>query len=386
MSQPVVDSVSILERLIGFPTVSRTPNVELIVYVQTLLEEHGVKTRLVASDDGKNKNLHAHVGPDGKSGVMLSGHTDVVPVTNQNWAVEPFKLTRDGGKFYGRGSADMKGFVACAIRAMVKASKENLKIPLQLALSYDEEIGCVGVRSLLDMLESAHYQPAFCIVGEPTELKIATGHKGKMALKATCIGKEAHSALAPSGMNAIHLASDVISILRREQQWLKKHGARDDDYDIPYSTVHVGRITGGIALNIVPKECVLEFEIRSLAGDDPEEILERIKGEISKVVATAQKHQSEADIIIEVVNTYPGLDTAKDEEVVSFVKSLIDDEDTIKVAFGTEGGLFRQRIGVPTVICGPGSMDQGHRPDEYITETQLSNCDAMLDSLITRLS
>ncbi len=382
----LLDSVSILERLIAFPTISRTPNTALIEYLQTLLNEHGVSTQLVPSADGQNANLHAHVGPRDKPGVMLSGHSDVVPVIGQQWTLEPFILTRRDGKFYGRGTADMKGFVACAVSAMLKAAQTDLKVPLQLALSYDEEIGCVGVRRMLDMLESAPCQPAFCIVGEPTELIVATGHKGKTALRATCIGKEAHSALAPSGFNAIHLASDLVDILRRQQSWLKQSGARDDDYDVPYSTVHVGCISGGIALNIVPKECVLDFEIRNLQADDPDEILQRIKQDVSQVISDARKIYPAADIHIEVVNAYPGLDTAPDAGIVSFVQSLIGSKRTCKVAFGTEGGLFRQRIRVPTVVCGPGSMNQGHKPDEYVTQTQLERCDAMLEALIERLS
>ncbi len=382
----LLDSVSILEQLIAFPTVSRTPNTALIEYVQTLLNEHGVSTQLIPSADGQNANLHAHVGPRDKSGVMLSGHSDVVPVTGQQWILEPFALTHKDGKFYGRGTADMKGFVACAMRALIKAAQIELKIPLQLALSYDEEIGCVGVRRLLDMLEAAPCQPAFCIVGEPTELVVATGHKGKTALRATCVGKEAHSALAPSGFNAIHLASDLVNVLRRQQSWLEQNGARDEDYDVPYSTVHVGRISGGITLNIVPKECILDFEIRNLQTDDSGEILQRIKQEAAEIIASARKVYPAADIHIEIVNAYPGLDTAVDAEIVSFVQSLIDGKNTCKVAFGTEGGLFRQRIGVSTVVCGPGSMNQGHKPDEYVTQIQLERCDAMLETLLKRLS
>ena len=383
---PELNSVTILEKLIAFPTVSRTPNTDLIDYVQTLLQAQGISTDLVTSADGNNANLHAHTGPRDKAGVMLSGHSDVVPVIGQQWSKEPFQLSQHDGKLYGRGTADMKGFIACAIHAMLKAAHADLQIPLQLALSYDEEIGCIGVRHLLDMLASAPCQPAFCIIGEPTELSVATGHKGKTALRATCTGKEAHSALAPSGLNAIHLATDLVNTLRHEQQWLQQSGARDDDYNVPYTTLHVGLINGGVALNIVPKECVVDFEIRNLQADDPALIIKRIKQTTEEIISVAREQHAEADIQIEIVNSYPGLDTAPDAEIVSFVKSLTGANSTNKVAYGTEGGLFQQRLGIPTVVCGPGSMNQGHKPDEYITQSQLDRCDAMLDVLIQRLS
>ena len=381
-----MNSLDILESLIAFPTVSRTPNIELIEYVRAMLESHGVHCIRVDSDDGRNANLYAHLGPNDKPGIMLSGHTDVVPVSGQAWNVDPFALTAKDGRLYGRGTADMKGFVACAVSALLKASKRDLSIPLQLALSYDEEIGCVGVRRLIDLLESSPYQSAYCLVGEPTGLVIAVGHKGKTSLRATCTGREVHSALAPSGLNAIHLACDLIGILRSHQTELREHGASDSDYDVPYSTIHAGVISGGIALNIVPRECVVDFEIRNLETDDALELLKSIEHDAANVVATAREHCPEADIQIEIVTRYPGLNTPVDADVVEFVKSLTGGNSTRKVAFGTEGGLFQERLGVATVVCGPGSMDQGHKPDEFITREQLDQCDAMMDALVDKLA
>lgn len=382
----MIDSTQILERLIAFPTVSRTPNTELIEYVRELLKAAGIANTLIPSADGKNANLHARVGPDDEHGVMLSGHTDVVPAKDQRWTVDPFVMTTRNGRFYGRGTADMKGFVACAVRAMLKAKQSDLRVPLQLALSYDEEIGCVGVRRMLDMLDSAPCKPSFCIVGEPTELKVATGHKGKTALKATCIGKETHSALAPFGFNAIHLACDFINLLRRQQSALQTHGARDGDYEVPYSTIHVGVINGGTALNIVPGQCTVDFEIRNLPEDDPELILNRIRVETAELMAQTGESSAETEIRIEITNAYPGLDTRPEAEVVAFVKSLTGEDRTFKVPFGTEGGLFRERMGVSTVICGPGSMEQGHKPDEFVSREQIERCDAMMDKLVEALS
>ncbi|TIT51452.1 MAG: M20/M25/M40 family metallo-hydrolase, partial [Mesorhizobium sp.] len=265
-----MDSIRILEKLIAFPTVSRDSNLDLIGYVVDLLDAHGIAWQIIQSEDGRKANLFATIGPAGASGIMLSGHTDVVPIDGQNWKLPPFEMSERDGRLYGRGAADMKGFVACALAACVTASKMTLQTPLHLALSYDEEIGCIGVRSLIDMLRGAPQRPLLCIVGEPTGMKVATGHKGKLAARAICKGREGHSALAPLALNAIHLGCDFVAALRREQDRLARDGARDGDYDIPYTTVHVGKMNAGVALNIVPNLCQIDFEIRNIAADNPQ--------------------------------------------------------------------------------------------------------------------
>jgi acetylornithine deacetylase len=381
-----MDSIRILERLIAFPTVSRDPNIDLISYAAGLLDAHGIASRIIHSEDGRKANLFATVGPAGTPGVMLSGHTDVVPVDGQDWTVPPFAMTERDGKLYGRGAADMKGFVAAALAAMIKASGTTLRTPLHLALSHDEEIGCIGVRSLVAMLRDAPFKPLLCIVGEPTEMQVATGHKGKIGAHAVCRGREGHSALAPLALNAIHLGCDFIWALRREQDRLASEGARDPDYDIPYTTVHVGRINAGVALNIVPNLCRLDFEIRNIAADNGERILDGLKAEAARIASAARATAPEAAIDIEVFNTYPGLDTPPDSQAVAFVKSLTGANSTMKVAFGTEGGLFSRDIGTPTVVCGPGSMAQGHKPDEFVSVDQLNRCDTMLAKLIRHLA
>jgi acetylornithine deacetylase len=310
----------------------------------------------------------------------------VVPVDGQDWAHPPFVLTRRGERLYGRGAADMKGFVACALAAAVRAAGKRLRAPLHLAFSYDEEVGCIGVRRLIDVLGDAPVRPAFCIVGEPTSMAVATGHKGKTALRAICIGREGHSALAPLSVNAVHLGCDFVGAIRARQAEIAESGKRDGDYDVPYSTLHVGRMSGGTALNIVPNRCEVEFEIRNLAADDPEWLVDGLRADAARIVEMARPQAAEADIRIEVENSYPGLGTPPDAEVVAFVKSLTGANGTTKVAFGTEGGLFSERLGIPTVVCGPGSMAQGHRPDEYVTEEQMARCDAMLDALLDRLA
>jgi len=379
-------TLEILDRLIAFDTVSHRSNLDLISYVGELLSDAGVEITLIKNKVGTKANLYATIGPKDKAGVLLSGHTDVVPVEGQNWTVPPFALTQKDGRLYGRGTADMKGFLASALSCALSASHKPLKTPLHLALSYDEEIGCIGVRSLIDMLKDAPFRPLFCIVGEPTGMAIATGHKGKMALHADCIGKEAHSALAPTGLNAIHLAADFIAELRDIQAEIVKNGAEDADYDVPYTTVHVGKINGGLVVNIVPNLCTLDFEIRNIAQDDPALILAQMRNAADKITEMARTLAPEAAININTAFTYPGLNTPTDAQVVLFVKSLTGANGTIKVAFGTEGGLFDRELDIPTVICGPGSMAQGHKPDEYVSLDQLDKCDAALSVLIDRLT
>lgn len=279
----------------------------------------------------------------------------------------------------------MKGFVACAITAALKAQARPLKTPLHLAFSYDEEIGCQGVGSLIDLLSEAPLRPAMCIVGEPTGLAVATGHKGKIALKARCIGREGHSALAPMALNALHLGCDLVTALRDMQSEIKLNYPQDGDYDVPYTTVHTGRINGGVALNIVPNLCEVDFEIRNLAEDDPKKILKQIKVSADQIVVAAQTQAKEAAITFETTFSYPGLKTSGTADVVRFVTSLTGSNQTKKMAFETEGGLFSNRLDIPTVVCGPGSMMQGHKPDEYIEVSQIERCDAMLGRLIDRL-
>ena len=375
----------ILDRLLAFDTVSSRPNMVLMGYVKWLLEAEGIAVTLIPDAGGGKANLYATVGPLGYGGVMLSGHTDVVPVEGQTWTHPPFAMTEADGKIYGRGAADMKGFVACAVAAMLAAARRPLTVPLHLALSYDEEIGCMGVRSLIDMLEAAPGKPRFCIVGEPTGMQVATGHKGKVALRATCTGREGHSALAPLALNALHLAADFMGSVRELQAEVAATGLRDGAYDVPYSTLHVGKMSGGVQVNIVPNHAVLDFEIRSLAGEDVAGLIALLEAAAEGIVAPLRADFPAAAIRVERLWDYPGLGTPSDAGVVNFVKGLTGANGTIKVAFGTEGGLFDQRLGIPTVICGPGSMMQGHKPDEFVTIEQLARCEAMLAALLDRL-
>ena len=380
-----MNTKTILSDLIRFPTVSVDPNRALIDYCADLLRSLGAEVTIIEDETGHKANLYATIGPAGVPGVLLSGHTDVVPIEGQSWSVPAFKMTETDGKLFGRGTTDMKGFIASALSMAQKAAESDLKTPLHIALSYDEEIGCIGVHSMIEMLSAAPFRPQFCIVGEPTLMSVATGHKGKTACRVNCKGHEAHSALAPTALNAIHLVCDMISFIRNLQVDIAQSPAQDSDYDIPYTTLHVGKIEGGVALNIVPNQSSFMFEIRNLQEDNPQLLLDQIKEQAEKLLKPLRMDFPEAAIDFTITNTYPPLSTAKDAEVISFVKSLTGSNATIKVAFGTEGGLFSSELGIPTVVCGPGSMEQGHKPDEFISIEQLNKCDQMLDALLQRL-
>lgn len=309
-------------RLVSFETVSHRSNRDLIGFAASLLKEAGIEPLLIESADGAKANLYATTGPGDRGGVLLSGHTDVVPAEGQRWTVPPFRLTCRDGRYYGRGTADMKGFVACALDVMRKAAGRPLRTPLHLALTHDEEIGCIGVHSLIDRLEAGPVQPRMCLVGEPTLLAVAIGHKGKVAFRATCRGREGHSAMAPNALNAIHLGAGLVADLQHLQERIRREGARDGDYAIPYSTVHAGRIRGGSALNIVPNHCELDFEFRTISGDDAEDLLEAVLAEAERLVEPFAERFPEAAIEIEQIFAYPGLDTPPDAEVVAFAQSL----------------------------------------------------------------
>jgi len=378
-----MNSIEILDRLVGFPTVSRDSNLPLIEYVRAFLSANGIGSKLFMDGTGQKANLLASVGPAEGAGVLLSGHTDVVPVDGQNWSSDPFGLKERDGRLFARGSADMKGFLACAMRAAVRAAGLPLRVPLQLAFSYDEEIGCVGVRALIEHMEGWAHKPRFCIVGEPTMLRIAVGHKGKAALKATCHGHAAHSAYPDRGVNAIYMACDLIEGVRRKQVTLARSGPRDAAFETPYTTLHVGVIRGGTVLNIVPERCEVELEIRNVMEDDPAPLIAEFRdsaGTICKAIGAAQ----DARIDIEITHEYPALETPGESEIVDFVALLTGNRERIKVGFGSEAGLF-SGLGIPTVVCGPGSIDQAHKPDELVSTDQLLRCDAMMDALLQQL-
>lgn len=368
----------IFDRLIAFPTVSRDGNIDLIRYIADYLSGAGIDAQLYPHESGDRASLFASVGPRVDGGVVLSGHTDVVPVEGQAWTSDPFRLVRRDDRFYGRGAADMKGFVACAIEALVAAKDAPLVRPLHLAFSYDEEIGCVGVRPMLAELAAAGIRPEWVLIGEPTNMQVATGHKGKTGIRAICRGHAAHSALAPTGLNAIHLAADMLTGIREMQAEIERTGTRDPDYDVPYTTLHAGVIKGGTALNIVPDTCEMLFEIRNIAEDDPKSIMNQFFDRAEAIVLPKKNMFPEAEIKLEIFNEYPGLSTDVGGDIAGRALALSGQAGRIKVAFGTEGGLFQEVLGTTAIVCGPGSMDQGHKPDEFVSLEQMEACRAML--------
>jgi acetylornithine deacetylase len=388
-----MNSLQILDRLIGFATVSREPNLTLIGFVQDFLAAHGVACRLYHDPDERKANLYASIGPQDRCGVLLSGHTDVVPVDGQRWSSDPFRLQQRGDHWFARGTADMKAFLACALRAAALAAARPLRLPLQLAFSYDEEIGCLGVRSLIEDMRGWHERPRFCVVGEPTGLRIAIGHKGKTALLARCHGRAAHSAYPHLGVNAIHLAADLTGRIRQRQRQIAQQGSHDPGYTVPHTTLHVGVIHGGNALNIIPDCCELQLEVRHLPGDEPASLIEQLRADADAVVADMASSapvdtpgDARGRIDLEIVQDYPGLETPADSAVVGLAASLTGRRECIKMDFGSEAGLFSSRLGIPTVLCGPGAIEQAHQPDEFIALDQLQRCDAMLEALLAQLT
>lgn len=376
----------ILDRLIGFDTVSDRTNLPLLDFLRDLLAGAGIASALIPDATGTKANLLAIAGPRDVPGVLLSGHVDVVPVEGQAWTRPPFRLTAEDGRLYGRGTTDMKGFVACAVAAMLEAARRPLRAPLILALSHDEEVGCRGVGSLIDRLPAFAARPRLVLVGEPTGLRACVGHKGKVALRAECTGRALHSSCAPLTVNAIHLAVDLVGAIRDLQARIVATGARDADYEVPYTTLHAGRIRGGVQVNVVADRATLDFEIRSLAQDDPAALIAELEARARAIVAPCRALVPEAAITITRDWDYPGLATPADDPAVALVQGLSgDNRPPFKVPYGTEGGLFAARLGLPTVVCGPGHMAQGHTPDEFIETAELARCQAMLGRVLTLL-
>ncbi len=377
------NSIEILKKLVSFDTTSFKSNLDLIKFIENYLNDLNIKSELIY-DETKNKaNLFTTIGPNLQGGIVLSGHTDVVPITKQNWTSDPFILTERDNKLFGRGSSDMKGFIAIVLSRVSTMVEKKLKKPIHLAFSYDEEIGCVGVHSLLDLIKKKSINPEFCIVGEPTSMEMVIGHKGKHAYDVKVDGLSCHSGQAPYGVNAINYASKLINYIEEINKEKSIKGPFDNEYEIPYSTLHTGLIKGGTILNIVPNLCQFEFEIRHLAEDDPLEIIQRIK-QYTEELLIKEMHNISPKTNIEINEkiNYPGLNISESISPVKQVKELLGNSSHKKVIFGTEGGLFKRELNLPTIICGPGSIDQAHKPDEFISIQQIEKGGTFIDKLI----
>ncbi len=379
-------SRTMLERLVAFPTVSRDGNLELIDYVRSYLQGFGIASELTFDDERRKANLFATIGPEDRGGICLSGHTDVVPVDGQDWSVPPFAVTEREGRLHGRGACDMKGFLAAVLGLVPEFLEQNLRIPIHLALSYDEEVGCLGVRRLLARLAEREVKPAACIVGEPTGMTPVTGHKGKLSMRCHVHGLECHSAIAPTGVNAVEYAAELIVRLRRMAAARRTGGPFDLAYDPPYTTIHTGVVQGGTALNIVPRDCRFDFEFRYLPADDPGRLLAEVTDFAARELLPQMRAVSpDAGFRFEEIAAFPGLAMTDDDPVTRQVMELTGAERTGRVSFGTEAGLF-QAAGIPTIVCGPGQIAQAHKPDEFIEIDQLARCEGFLRRLADRIA
>ena len=375
-------SLPIIEKLIGYDTTSRESNLELIEYVRGYLDGHGVESQLVYDEEGRKANLYATVGPQDRSGVCLSGHTDVVPVDGQEWDSDPFEALTKDGKIFGRGTSDMKSFIAIALAYVPRMLERGLKTPIHLAFSYDEEVGHLGAKRLVEVMRDMPVTPAMCIVGEPTSLDVIIAHKGKKKVQVHVHGKEAHSSLTHEGVNAIEYGARLIAYMQGLARKWQQEGPFDHECDVPFTTMQVGLISGGTAPNIVPKDCVFNMEIRHLPSIDPEPLFDDIRKHAREVIEPEMQAISpETGFDFDETPRNLPLDTDPEEPVVAFVKRLAGQNKHGKVGFGTEAGLFQHRVGIPTVVCGPGDIEQAHKPNEFITLDQVRRGEAFMSRL-----
>jgi acetylornithine deacetylase len=377
-------SVEMLARLVAHRTVSADSNLALIDDVKAYLAGHGVACRLVPSEDGRKANLLATIGPAVAGGVVLSGHTDVVPVEGQPWSSDPFALVEREGKLFGRGSSDMKGFIACALAAVPDLAKAKLVRPIHLCLSYDEEIGCFGAPHAIALFGRELPAASVCIVGEPTMMRVVIGHKSSWVNRVSIVGREAHSSAPHLGANAIVYMGRFLAYLDTLQARLREQGLAAAvpgiAFDPPWTTLGIGLIHGGTAANIVARECALTWEFRALPGADAEAIYQEAAAKIAELDQAIKREAGEASVSMARYAAIPGLKPDPEGPAVKLAMALTGANDTQTVAFGTEAGQF-QAAGISTVICGPGDIAVAHKTDEYTTRDQLAQCDAFLGKL-----
>lgn len=373
-----------LARLIAFDTTSRDGNLPLIAFVEDYLDGWGVPHVRIDYEAGRKANLFATIGPQIAGGIVLSGHTDVVPVDGQPWTSDPFVLTRRGERLFGRGTCDMKGFLAVCLAEVPRFLKAGLASPIHLALSCDEEVGCRGVRPLIAHMRDNLPKPRAVIVGEPTSMKVVNAHKSAITFATEVTGHEAHSSLTHQGVNAILVAGELLSEIGRIRAGMIERGDPGGRFDPPYSTVHVGLIEGGTAKNIIPRRCAFQWEARLLPSADPEEIPRRFEAFAKGLEPAMKQVAPEAGIATETVNRVPGLAPEEDSPAERLALHLAGVNSTHAVSYCTEAGLFQQS-GIPAVICGPGSIEQAHKPDEYIEDSELRKCEAFMERLVRQL-
>lgn len=382
-------SLPLIRTLVGFDTTSRDSNLALIDWVRGYLTSHGVASTLTFDDDRRKANLFATLpARDGNAttgGIVLSGHTDVVPVDGQPWDTDPFQVAIKDDRLYGRGVTDMKSFSAVGLTFVPEFLRRPLAQPIHFALSYDEEIGCIGVRRLIADIVARGVRPAGCIVGEPTGMELVVAHKGKKSWRCRVRGFEAHSSLTPLGVNAVQIACEIVAYIAERARAFRDAGRKDSAYDVPYTTAHVGVIRGGTALNIVPRDCSFDFEIRHLPFDDPDAFFADVRDFAARFLP--QMHAVDAATYIEfdAMSTLPGFDTHDGSDITTLGHACNGTHEAAKVSFGTEASLFHG-ANVPTIICGPGHIAQAHQPNEWVTVDQVAKCEAFMRRLVDHVA
>jgi acetylornithine deacetylase len=382
-------AVTVLEKLVSFPTISSESNLSLIDYVVDYLNQHEIACHVSRDASGGKANILAMIGPHRAGGIVLSGHTDVVPVEGQPWTTDPFVLRKVDGKLYGRGTADMKGFIACVLASVPIMRSRHMERPIVLSFSYDEEIGCNGVHQIIDALGEAVPKPDLCIVGEPSGMRVINAHKGVRLFSTEVAGADCHSSDPRAGASAVHAAVAILSELLAAEEDLRTRGDNVLSFpvmfDPPYSTLNIGRVAGGTTTNIVARECRVDWELRLLPGQDLDEIPNRIEHLLNKHVRPRlQANHPGCSVETEMLCDVPPLAPESDARAETLSKQLAQTNHTETVSFGSEAGLF-QRAGLSTVICGPGEIDEAHKPDEHVTLDQLFQCLQFLDRLIKTL-
>lgn len=370
----VSESIALLESLVGFDSVSRNSNLPVIAFIESYLKQHHIYCTRVPSPDGEKSNLLARIGPEAPGGIILSGHTDVVPVDGQPWDSDPFTLLQRGDKLFGRGTSDMKSFIAICLAMAPELAKLKLVKPFWFAFSYDEEVGCLGAPYLLDYIVKNLPRPSFAVIGEPTNMEVVTAHKGVISFETIVTGLEWHSSQPHLGVNAVHMACELIHFLHGVAKEMPSEGMRDERFNPPHSTVHVGVVHGGTARNIIPRECIFQWEIRPLPGDDYEVIIARFKKRSDELMKEMQKICPQASIVTQPRSHMSGVTLPADARTsCQMVMRCAQTNHEHAVSFGTEAGIFNDH-GVPAIICGPGSIEQAHKPNEFIELAQIRSC------------
>lgn len=370
-----------LAELVRFDTTSRDGNIPLIKFVESYLDSWDIPHFRVDYEAGKKTNLFATIGPDIAGGIVLSGHTDVVPVDGQAWASNPFELSERDGRLYGRGTCDMKGFIAVALALVPQFKSANLKTPIHLALSCDEEVGCKGVRPLVTHIRDHMKKPRAVIVGEPTSMQVVNAHKAALTFSTEVTGHEAHSSLTDQGVNAIMVAGELLGEISRIREDLTARGDPSHRFNPPYSTIHVGVIEGGTAKNIIPRKCSFQWETRLLPLADPAEVPTRFEKYAASLEPAMQKIAGDTGINNQQTNIVPGLAPEDNSPAEHLALHLAGANGAHAVSYCTEAGLFQQ-IGIPAIICGPGSIEQAHKPDEYIDISEMQKCEVFMKRLL----